>query len=402
MSVPPPSTAAMWTPFTAAQWHELEHQALIFKYLKAGLSVPPDLLLPIRKSLQFMAHPSLGGYYGKKIDPEPGRCRRTDGKKWRCSRDAHPDSKYCDRHMIRRRYRSRKPVESQPHSSSASSNPVAASASAASSATGSATSSATGSAAASATTLNTLPLHTNGAREGFTFTLGNSATTATPTLPHLHMDPLTLSGDNTKKTYRYVCPFASFRLSPFRRVIHVLDLIRRNKTVADVVVVYYYVIVLYSKHGSGDVKLPNMWTIMMCEVRFWEFGLNSEADEHVLQKDLGSVRYQGYDFTSDSMWSHMSPIPSSTVSESRSGSTMLGNCFQQQTMRDAELLNLETARTKDLIFSSQLSSAGSLKQEYQSPQSLFSDWDWKKDLSSSAIEYRPNKDFNCNPDANVD
>ncbi|KOM45395.1 hypothetical protein LR48_Vigan06g070100 [Vigna angularis] len=214
MSVPPPSTAAMWTPFTAAQWHELEHQALIFKYLKAGLSVPPDLLLPIRKSLQFMAHPSLGGYYGKKIDPEPGRCRRTDGKKWRCSRDAHPDSKYCDRHMIRRRYRSRKPVESQPHSSSASSNPVAASASAASSATGSATSSATGSAAASATTLNTLPLHTNGAREGFTFTLGNSATTATPTLPHLHMDPLTLSGDNTKKTYRYVCPFASFRLSP--------------------------------------------------------------------------------------------------------------------------------------------------------------------------------------------
>ena len=52
MSVPPPSTAAMWTPFTAAQWHELEHQALIFKYLKAGLSVPPDLLLPIRKSLQ--------------------------------------------------------------------------------------------------------------------------------------------------------------------------------------------------------------------------------------------------------------------------------------------------------------------------------------------------------------
>ncbi|XP_047151558.1 growth-regulating factor 4-like [Vigna umbellata] len=334
MSVPPPSTAAMWTPFTAAQWHELEHQALIFKYLKAGLSVPPDLLLPIRKSLQFMAHPSLGGYYGKKIDPEPGRCRRTDGKKWRCSRDAHPDSKYCDRHMIRRRYRSRKPVESQPHSSSASSNPVAASASAASSATGSATSSATGSAAASATTLNTLPLHTNGAREGFTFTLGNSATTATPTLPHLHMDPLTLSGDNTKKTYR--------------------------------------------------------------------FGLNSEADEHVLQKDLGSVRYQGYDFTSDSMWSHMSPIPSSTVSESRSGSTMLGNCFQQQTMRDAELLNLETARTKDLIFSSQLSSAGSLKQEYQSPQSLFSDWDWKKDLTSSAIEYRPNKDFNCNPDANVD
>ncbi|TKY70113.1 Growth-regulating factor 4 [Spatholobus suberectus] len=281
MSVPPPPPA-MWTPFTAAQWHELEHQALIFKYLKAGLSVPPDLLLPIRRSLQLMPHPSLG-YYGKKIDPEPGRCRRTDGKKWRCSRDAHPDSKYCDRHMIRRRYRSRKPVESQPHSSSTSSNPAAT------------TAPATASATATATTLHTLPLHTNGTREGFGFTLGNTAT-----LPHLHMDPLTLPGDNTKKTYR--------------------------------------------------------------------FGLNSEADEHnVLQKDLGSVRYQGYDFTSDSMWSHISQIPSNTVSESRSSSTMLGNCFQQQTMRDAELLNLETARTKELVFRGQLSSAGSSKQEYQPP-----------------------------------
>ncbi|KHN11842.1 hypothetical protein glysoja_006295 [Glycine soja] len=328
MSVPPPST--MWTPFTAAQWHELEHQALIFKYLKAGLSVPPDLLLPIRKSLQLISsHPSMG-YYGKKIDPEPGRCRRTDGKKWRCSRDAHPDS----RHMIRRRYRSRKPVESsQTHSSSSASaassnsNPVAGGGSVANVS------------ATAAKNLHTLPLHINGAREGFTFTLGNNTSTNTNTntntLPHLHMNPLTLSADNTKKTYR--------------------------------------------------------------------FGLNSEADEHnVLQKDLGSVRYQGYDFTSDAMWSQMSHIPSNTVSESRIGSTMLGNCFQHQTMRDAELLNLETARTKDLVFSGQLSSAGGMKQEYQSPQSLFSDWDWKKDLSSSALEYRPNKDFNCNPDVNVD
>lgn len=59
-------------------------------------------------------------YYGKKIDPEPGRCRRTDGKKWRCSKDAHPDSKYCERHMNRGRYRSRKPVESQTVSQSLS------------------------------------------------------------------------------------------------------------------------------------------------------------------------------------------------------------------------------------------------------------------------------------------
>ena len=46
-------------------------------------------------------------------DPEPGRCRRTDGKKWRCSRDVAPNHKYCERHMHRGRPRSRKPVEVQ-------------------------------------------------------------------------------------------------------------------------------------------------------------------------------------------------------------------------------------------------------------------------------------------------
>ncbi|ONK55747.1 uncharacterized protein A4U43_C10F580 [Asparagus officinalis] len=78
---------------------------------------------------RFYLHPALGycSLYGKKIDPEPGRCRRTDGKKWRCSKDAHPDSKYCERHMHRGRNRSRKPVESQPsHSSSSSSSALTA------------------------------------------------------------------------------------------------------------------------------------------------------------------------------------------------------------------------------------------------------------------------------------
>lgn len=41
--------------FTALQWQELEHQALIFKYMMAGIPVPPDLLLPIRKSFEAMA-----------------------------------------------------------------------------------------------------------------------------------------------------------------------------------------------------------------------------------------------------------------------------------------------------------------------------------------------------------
>lgn len=56
----------------------------------------------------------IGIGYGKKIDPEPGRCRRTDGKKWRCAKEAYPDSKYCERHMNRGRSRSRKHVESHP------------------------------------------------------------------------------------------------------------------------------------------------------------------------------------------------------------------------------------------------------------------------------------------------
>ncbi|CAN6274788.1 unnamed protein product [Urochloa humidicola] len=106
--------------FTPAQYEELEQQALIYKYLVAGVPVPPDLVVPIRRGLDSLAtrlygHPALGygSYCGKKLDPEPGRCRRTDGKKWRCSKEAAPDSKYCERHMHRGRNRSRKPVETQ-------------------------------------------------------------------------------------------------------------------------------------------------------------------------------------------------------------------------------------------------------------------------------------------------
>ncbi|XP_076948927.1 growth-regulating factor 5-like [Bidens hawaiensis] len=119
-------------PFTPVQWQELEHQALIYKYLVAGVPVPYDLVVPIRRSLEalsarFFSNPTALGYcsyYGKKFDPEPGRCRRTDGKKWRCSKDAHPDSKYCERHMHRGRNRSRKPVESQSATSQSMSTAV--------------------------------------------------------------------------------------------------------------------------------------------------------------------------------------------------------------------------------------------------------------------------------------
>ncbi|CAN1815324.1 Growth-regulating factor 2 [Linum perenne] len=97
---------------------ELEHQALIYKYLTANAAVPSNLLNPIKKSLYpFAFWFTVGygafhlGYPGSTNDPEPGRCRRTDGKKWRCSRDAFGDQKYCERHISKGRHRSRKPVE---------------------------------------------------------------------------------------------------------------------------------------------------------------------------------------------------------------------------------------------------------------------------------------------------
>ncbi|XP_019464484.1 PREDICTED: growth-regulating factor 6-like isoform X3 [Lupinus angustifolius] len=112
-------------PFTPSQWQELEHQALIYKYIASGISIPPDLIFSIKRSYLdspissrlLPHHPQhfrwnyLPMGLGRKIDPEPGRCRRTDGKKWRCSKEAYPDSKYCERHMHRGKNRSRKPVE---------------------------------------------------------------------------------------------------------------------------------------------------------------------------------------------------------------------------------------------------------------------------------------------------
>ncbi|KAG1362761.1 Growth-regulating factor 5 [Cocos nucifera] len=118
--------------FTVSQWQELELQARIFKHLATGEAVPINLVDHFRKSLESMAsryyhHPAAAAaalgyysYFGKKLDPEPGRCRRTDGKKWRCSKEAYPDSKYCERHMHRGRNRSRKPVEAPPQSQSQS------------------------------------------------------------------------------------------------------------------------------------------------------------------------------------------------------------------------------------------------------------------------------------------
>ncbi|KZV40951.1 growth-regulating factor 6-like [Dorcoceras hygrometricum] len=106
--------------FTSAQRKELERQAMIFRYLTTNLPLPHDLLYPL--SLNFASpalDPSINLSGGElrndgclKIrDPEPGRCKRTDGKKWRCSKDVAPMQKYCERHLHKGRLRSRKPVE---------------------------------------------------------------------------------------------------------------------------------------------------------------------------------------------------------------------------------------------------------------------------------------------------
>ncbi|KAL0426515.1 UNVERIFIED_CONTAM: Growth-regulating factor 3 [Sesamum latifolium] len=116
--------------FSLSQLQELELQALIFRHMIAGAAVPPELLHLVKKSLinssssqYYLSHslhqcypyqPALlqSGYWSRAaMDPEPGRCRRTDGKKWRCSRDVVAGQKYCERHMHRGRNRSRKPVE---------------------------------------------------------------------------------------------------------------------------------------------------------------------------------------------------------------------------------------------------------------------------------------------------
>ncbi|XP_012469669.1 growth-regulating factor 1 isoform X1 [Gossypium raimondii] len=120
--------ATMHGVLTPSQWIELQHQALIYKYIMSNVPVPSNLLTPLKKSLYpygftsssvgSLPYNSLGWgsfhlRYTGSTDPEPGRCRRTDGKKWRCSRDAVADQKYCERHINRGRHRSRKPVEGQ-------------------------------------------------------------------------------------------------------------------------------------------------------------------------------------------------------------------------------------------------------------------------------------------------
>ncbi|KAJ0594267.1 putative transcription factor interactor and regulator C3H-WRC/GRF family [Helianthus annuus] len=94
--------------FTANQWEELERQTTIYKYIMASIPVPPQLLVSLSTQSNRMG---MGLRLSNGSDPEPWRCRRTDGKKWRCAKDVAPDQRYCERHARKTRSRSRKPVE---------------------------------------------------------------------------------------------------------------------------------------------------------------------------------------------------------------------------------------------------------------------------------------------------
>jgi len=132
-------------PFTETQLKELELQTLIFNYLASGIPIPPHLIAHLRRSFYFLdQYPSSksqkfspssllcfsilkNGFFlvlvvslGRRAeeDPEPWRCKRTDGKKWRCLKEAFQDSKNCERHMHRGKKSSRKLVELPSHHSS--------------------------------------------------------------------------------------------------------------------------------------------------------------------------------------------------------------------------------------------------------------------------------------------
>lgn len=98
-------------PFTASQLQEFQRQSVICKYIMASMPVPPQLLLPLPTHPSPPQSNSLDLKFSSGSDPEPWRCKRTDGKKWRCSRDVAPDQKYCERHAHKSKPRSRKPVE---------------------------------------------------------------------------------------------------------------------------------------------------------------------------------------------------------------------------------------------------------------------------------------------------
>ncbi|CAL0306132.1 unnamed protein product [Lupinus luteus] len=98
--------------FTESQRSELYHQVLIFNHFACNLFLNHHHHLVAAFPSYISGYSNQSYDYGNMMmDLEPQRCRRTDGKKWRCSRNVVPNQKYCERHMHRGCNRSRKRVE---------------------------------------------------------------------------------------------------------------------------------------------------------------------------------------------------------------------------------------------------------------------------------------------------
>ncbi|KAK7289720.1 hypothetical protein RIF29_03585 [Crotalaria pallida] len=114
--------------FTEAQRLELFNQVFIFNYFACHLPILHHHLAVPAAFSSYMPgseYSHQGFDYGSSMvmDPEPRRCRRTDGKRWRCSREVVPDQKYCEKHMHRGCNRSRKLVETYQHNSPLTTKP---------------------------------------------------------------------------------------------------------------------------------------------------------------------------------------------------------------------------------------------------------------------------------------
>ncbi|XBH62389.1 growth-regulating factor 6-like [Aegilops tauschii subsp. strangulata] len=129
--------------FTAAQWVELQWQSLIYNHMAASSPIPSYLLFSNINPAAAAAAPTqapsscyccyntplLVHHYQAQQAAQMSmllqcmqqavarrRCGRTDGKKWRCARDAEPDQKYCQRHLNRvGRTRPPPPARKQQH-----------------------------------------------------------------------------------------------------------------------------------------------------------------------------------------------------------------------------------------------------------------------------------------------
>ncbi|KAK6130793.1 hypothetical protein DH2020_035458 [Rehmannia glutinosa] len=84
-------------PFTPSQWMELEHQALIYKYITANVPIPSYLLNPIRKAFESAGFSTFSGLRSNPLgwgafhlgfsstDPEPGQAAIVQESLWKAS-----------------------------------------------------------------------------------------------------------------------------------------------------------------------------------------------------------------------------------------------------------------------------------------------------------------------------